>query len=151
MPLPPNSAKHAIPCRVLPADLASDGSATRSAPPLADERIDFFINNAGFGACGSFWRRTRKRSFPCCGSTSSRCNRLFKFVLKKDGGAGLWGHPERGVLRRAAAGRALYGGLLRLQGLRRQPDAGVAEELREQHSPVYVCALCPGPVDTRVQ
>ena len=31
-----------------------------------------------------------------------------------------------------------------------QPDLGVAEELREQrqHSPVYVCALCPGPVDT---
>ena len=26
--------------------------------------------------------------------------------------------------------------------------SGVAEELREQHSPVYVCALCPGPVDT---
>ena len=25
---------------------------------------------------------------------------------------------------------------------------GVAEELREQHSPVYVCALCPGPVNT---
>ena len=25
---------------------------------------------------------------------------------------------------------------------------GVAEELRKQHSPVYVCALCPGPVDT---
>ena len=25
---------------------------------------------------------------------------------------------------------------------------GIAEELREQHSPVYVCALCPGPVDT---
>ena len=25
---------------------------------------------------------------------------------------------------------------------------GVAEELRQQHSPVYVCALCPGPVDT---
>ena len=24
----------------------------------------------------------------------------------------------------------------------------MAEELREQHSPVYVCALCPGPVDT---
>ena len=25
---------------------------------------------------------------------------------------------------------------------------GVAEELRENRSPVYVCALCPGPVDT---
>ena len=25
---------------------------------------------------------------------------------------------------------------------------GVAEELREMRSPVYVCALCPGPVDT---
>ena len=24
----------------------------------------------------------------------------------------------------------------------------LAEELREQHSPVYVCALCPGPVNT---
>ena len=25
---------------------------------------------------------------------------------------------------------------------------GVARELQELHSPVYVCALCPGPVDT---
>ena len=25
---------------------------------------------------------------------------------------------------------------------------GVAEELRENRSPVYVCALCPGPVNT---
>lgn len=67
------SAKHAIPCRVLPADLASDAECDALCAALADERIDFFINNAGFGACGSFWRRTRKRSFPCCGSMSSRC------------------------------------------------------------------------------
>ena len=25
---------------------------------------------------------------------------------------------------------------------------GIAEELRLEHSDVYVCALCPGPVDT---
>ena len=25
---------------------------------------------------------------------------------------------------------------------------GIAQELREQQSPVYVCALCAGPVDT---
>ena len=51
------SAKHAIPCRVLPADLASDAEcdARASAPAAA------------------FWRRTRKRNFPCCGSMSSRC------------------------------------------------------------------------------
>ena len=44
------SAKHAIPCRVLPADLASDAECDALCAALADERIDFFINNAGFGA-----------------------------------------------------------------------------------------------------
>lgn len=56
---------------------------------------------------------------------------------------------ECGILRGAAARRALHGGLLCQQGLCGQPDPGsAAQELREKRSPVYVCALCPGPVNT---
>lgn len=45
-------------------------SRMRRSPPCAKhwqhERIDLFINNAGFGACGAFPRRTRAGAF-CCG------------------------------------------------------------------------------------
>lgn len=101
------SAKHAIPCRVLPADLASDAECDALCAALADERIDFFINNAGFGA-----------------------------ILNVASSAGLL--PGGPYMAGYYASKAYVVSLTR----------GVAEELREQHSPVYVCALCPGPVDT---
>ena len=42
------------PCRILPADLASEEECHRICDQLQDETIDIFINNAGFGTCGSF-------------------------------------------------------------------------------------------------
>ena len=47
-------AKYNTFCRVLPADLARESECTRLCEELAEERIDIFINNAGFGVCGSF-------------------------------------------------------------------------------------------------
>ena len=77
------SAKHAIPCRVLPADLASDAECDALCAALADERIDFFINNAGFGACGSFLETAPEKELSMLRVNVLAMHRLFKFVLKK--------------------------------------------------------------------
>ena len=47
-------AKHGTLCRIVPADLEQDAQVTALCEALADERIDLFLNNAGFGACGAF-------------------------------------------------------------------------------------------------
>ena len=41
-------------CEIFTADLARKNECLRLADALADRRIDLFINNAGFGTCGSF-------------------------------------------------------------------------------------------------
>ena len=48
------TAKHSTFCRILPADLEQESECARLCEALTDERIDLFINNAGFGVCGSF-------------------------------------------------------------------------------------------------
>ena len=40
-------------CEIFTADLAHKSECLRLADALADRRIDLFINNAGFGDCGS--------------------------------------------------------------------------------------------------
>ena len=126
------SAKHAIPCRVL----------------LADERIDFFINNAGFGACGSFLETDPEKELSMLRVNVLAMHRLFKFVLKKMEAQGF------GAILNVASSAGLLPGGPYMAGYYASKayvvslTRGVAEELREQHSPVYVCALCPGPVDT---
>ena len=45
--------RYHVPCRVLPADLERDVDCEALCTVLASERIDLFINNAGFGTCGS--------------------------------------------------------------------------------------------------
>ena len=45
-------AKHGTLCRIAPADLEQDAQVAALCEALADERIDLFINNAGFGTFG---------------------------------------------------------------------------------------------------
>ena len=47
------AAKLGTPCRILPADLAKEEDCQRLFKELEGETIDIFINNAGFGVCGS--------------------------------------------------------------------------------------------------
>mgnify|MGYP000154633688 CR=1 FL=1 len=45
--------RYHVPCRVLPADLERDVDCEALCTVLAAERIDLFINNAGFGISGA--------------------------------------------------------------------------------------------------
>ena len=122
------AAKLGTPCRILPADLAKEEDCQRLFKELEGETIDIFINNAGFGVCGSYLETDDARE--------EEMIRVNVEALNVASSAGLL--PGGPYMAGYYASKAYVVSLTR----------GVARELQELHSPVYVCALCPGPVDT---
>lgn len=135
-------------CRILPADLESAEERRRLCAELENERIDVFINNAGFGVCGSFAETDTEAELSLIRVNVEAMHHLFKFALRKmraqHSGKILNVASSAGLLPGGPYMAAYYASKAYVVSLTR----GVAEELREQHSRVYVCALCPGPVDT---
>ena len=136
------------PCRILPADLASEADCARLFEELAGENIDIFINNAGFGVCGSFLETDSAKEEEMVKVNVEAMARLFRFAVRKmdaaGGGTILNVGSSAGLLPGGPYMAGYYASKAYVVSLTR----GVAEELREQRSPVYVCALCPGPVNT---
>ena len=127
-------AKYNTFCRVLPADLARES--------------DIFINNAGFGVCGSFLETSTEAELSMAKVNVLAMHQLCKFAVQKMQAQGF------GTVLNVASSAGLLPGGPYMAGYYATKayvvslTRGIAEELREQHSPVYVCALCPGPVDT---
>ena len=75
-------------------------------------------------------------------------HRLFKFTLRKMEAQGF------GTILNVASSAGLLPGGPYMAGYYASKayvvslTRGAAQELREERSPVYVCALCPGPVNT---
>ena len=140
--------RYHVPCRVLPADLERDVDCEALCTVLAAERIDLFINNAGFGVCGSYLETDDAREEEMIRVNVEAMARLFRFAVRRmhaaGGGTILNVASSAGLLPGGPYMAGYYATKAYVVSLTR----GVAEELREQHSPVYVCALCPGPVNT---
>ena len=142
------TAKYSTFCRILPADLEQESECARLCEALTDERIDLFINNAGFGVCGSFLETSGEKELSMAKVNVLAMHQLFKFAVKKMEAQGF------GTVLNVASSAGLLPGGPYMAGYYASKayvvsmTRGVAEELREMHSPVYVCALCPGPVDT---
>lgn len=142
------TAKHSTFCRILPADLEQESECARLCEALTDERIDLFINNAGFGVCGSFLETSGEKELSMAKVNVLAMHQLFKFAVKKMEAQGF------GTVLNVASSAGLLPGGPYMAGYYASKayvaslTRGVAEELRQMHSPVYVCALCPGPVDT---
>ena len=115
---------------------------------LAGERIDIFINNAGFGVCGSLLETDPAKEEEMVQVNVAAMRRLFQFMLRRmqaqGGGTILNVASSAGLLPGGPYMAGYYASKAYVVSLTR----GVARELQELHSPVYVCALCPGPVDT---
>ena len=139
---------HGTVCRILPADLADRADCDRLCAELAGERIDIFINNAGFGVCGSLLETDPAKEEEMVQVNVAAMARLFRAVVRKmnaqGGGTILNVASSAGLLPGGPYMAGYYASKAYVVSMTR----GVAEELREMHSPVYVCALCPGPVDT---
>lgn len=77
------TAKHSTFCRILPADLEQESECARLCEALTDERIDIFINNAGFGVCGSFLETSGEKELSMAKVNVLAMHQLFKFAVKR--------------------------------------------------------------------
>ena len=98
--------------------------------------------------CGSYLETDDAREEEMIRVNVEAMARLFRFAVRRmhaaGGGTILNVASSAGLLPGGPYMAGYYASKAYVVSLTR----GVAEELREQHSPVYVCALCPGPVDT---
>ena len=135
-------------CLLLPADLARREDLIRLCADLVGRRIDVFINNAGFGVSGPFIGTDLMREVNMIDVNVTAQHVLLKYVLSRmeseGGGSILNVASSAGLFPAGAFMSGYYATKAYMASLTR----GVAEELRQAGSPVYVGCLCPGPVNT---
>ncbi len=137
-----------VPCESMTADLADEKRCLAFAGALKDRHIDIFINNAGFGAAGKFTETSLEKEISMLKVNDLAQHILFKTVLQKmvqeGSGTILNVVSSAGLFPGGPYMAGYYASKAYMMSLTR----GVVQELKEMGSPVYVCALCPGPVDT---
>ena len=74
---------HGTECRIETADLSRTEECSRLCEVLADEHIDIFINNAGFGVCGSILETEEAREEEMIQVNVAAMARLFRAVVRK--------------------------------------------------------------------
>ena len=75
-------AAHGTDCRIETADLSRAEECSRLCEALADEQIDIFINNAGFGVCGSILETEEAREEEMIQVNVAAMARLFRAVVR---------------------------------------------------------------------
>lgn len=135
-------------CAVIAADLSEEEACFRLMEELRGKRISVFINNAGSGVCGSFLDTDLEGELGMIGVNVRAVHILTKLVLQKmrrqGGGRLLNVASSAGLLPAGPYMAAYYASKAYVVSLTR----AAARELKGQGLPVYVGALCPGPVDT---
>ena len=135
---------------LLALDLTAAGAVDQISSWLSDRQIvpEIFINNAGFGVCGSLLETDSAKEEEMVQVNVAAMRRLFQFMLRRmqaqGGGTILNVASSAGLLPGGPYMAGYYASKAYVVSLTR----GAAQELREKRSPVYVCALCPGPVNT---
>ena len=135
-------------CLLLPADLSRREDLIRLCEDLVGRRIDIFINNAGFGVSGPFMGTELMREVGMIDVNVTAQHVLFKYVLHRmeaEGGGSILNVASSAGL---FPGGPYMSGYYATKAYMASLTRGVAEELRQEKSPVYVGCLCPGPVDT---
>lgn len=134
-------------CRVVAVDL-SDATACRALyESVRGPDLNVVVNNAGFGLFGPFTETDLDRELEMIDTNIRALHILTKLALKD------FVKQGRGyILNVASAAGYLPGPLMATYYASKnyvlRLTEAIREELRRAHSPVKVCALCPGPVDT---
>lgn len=130
------------------ADLSHKDECLRLMSALGDKPIGVFINNAGFGDCGRFTETSLDKDLAMIDVNVRAVHILTKLVLrrmKKQGCGYLLNVASSAGLIPAGPYMATY---YASKAYVASMTRAVARELKEEGSPVYIGALCPGPVDT---
>ena len=135
-------------CKIITADLSDMKECERLMKELSDTKIDVFINNAGFGFCGETLNIDNDTELNMIDLNVKSLHLLMKLALKdmdaRGGGYILNVASSAGLLPAGPYMSTYYATKAYVTSLTR----GVAEEMRQKNSNVYVGCLCPGPVDT---
>lgn len=140
-----NECNHAD---IFVADLSKEAQCHDLFHLIKDKKIDIFINNAGFGDCGEFVKTDLEKEKQMIQLNIKALHILMKLVLKK------MVEADHGMLLNVASSAGLMPGgpymstYYATKSYVTSLTRGVARELRERGSYVYLGCLCPGPVHT---
>ena len=133
------------PSRIIVCDLSKKEECFRLYDLIKDLDIEVFINNAGFGDCGYFKERALEKELNMLSVNVEAVHILTKMmVLKMEQGYILNVASSAGLIPAGPFMATYYATKAYVTSLTR----GIAEELREKGSKLYIGCLCPGPVDT---
>jgi len=135
-------------CDIFVADLSLEKDCLALYDFIKNMKIDIFINNAGFGDCCHFIDGNLEKEMNMIRVNVQAVHLLTKLILshmyKEDYGFILNVASSAGLMPAGPYMSTYYATKAYVTSL----TQGIAEELRKQHSHVYVGCLCPGPVDT---
>ena len=142
------AAELPVDCAIITADL-SDVDACRQVyeQAIAYDDLELVINNAGFGLCGRFAELDLERELDMIKINVVAVHVLTKLFVRafRKRGSGR-------ILNVASSAGFMPGPMMATYYATKnyvlRLTQAVAEELRRDGSPVRVCALCPGPVNT---
>lgn len=133
--------------KVIIADLSDITKVKEVYVLTKNENIDVLINNAGFGLFGNFYETDLNKELEMIHTNVEAVHLLTKLFLRdmksKDNGyimnvASLAAFGPGPLMATYYATKAYVNTL----------TESINEELRRDKSKVFVCSLCPGPVDT---
>ena len=134
-------------CRVIAADIADERECRLLYEAVRGEELEVVVNNAGFGLFGEFASTSLEEELRMIDTNIRAVHILTKLAVRDFAARG------RGyVLNVASSAGFLPGPLMATYYATKnyvlRLTEAIREELRRAGSPVKVCALCPGPVDT---
>lgn len=114
---------------------------------VKDRDIDILINNAGFGMFGEFTSTNLDKELDMIDLNVKTVHTLTKLFLKD------FKKKDKGYILNVASSAAFLPGPLMASYYGTKAyvlrfTEAIHEELKKSGSPVYIGALCPGPVDT---
>ena len=140
---------YGIDCKVISADLSTSKGVEEVCKKVRHLKVEFFLNNAGFGDCGAFSETSNSKEQSMINTNVKAVQALMKFMIKyykhhKIDGYILNTASSAGLLAAGPYMATYYATKAYVTSL----TVAVAEELRQEGSGIYVGCLCPGPVNT---
>lgn len=128
-------------------DLSDINNCKKLYEEVKDQDIDILINDAGFGAIGSFRKLPLEKELSMIDLNVKALHVLTKLFLQK------FIKKDKGYILNVASSAAFQPGPLMATYYSTKSyvynlTLAIYEELRKMNSNVHISCLCPGPVDT---
>ena len=133
--------------KIITLDLASTFNCVKLHDMVQKEEIDIVINNAGFGMVGEFNKTKLEKELDMIDLNIKSVHTLTKLFLKD------MKKRNNGYILNVASSAAFSPGPLMATYYATKSyvynlTMAISEELKKEHSNIYIGCLCPGPVDT---